>query len=88
MGEIVCFPQRRNIGRARHVAELLNRRRSRSAQETYWTTAATALWRSMLRAGISEDEADRQLDDFADLVRMELNRLDGLTNTARGPGAA
>jgi len=85
MAELICFPQERNVGKARRVAAVYLRRRTDKARSTYWRdTCATLEW-MMRRRGFSPAEIERQVSAFTWAVQNEINRLSARGN---GPGAA
>lgn len=69
--EVLVFPHRRLVGRARHVAEM-NAKASPGAMKIIWKREVGALESAMSAAGIAEAERDRQIDAFTDLVRAEI----------------
>ena len=71
---VVIFPQDRNIGKARHVARVLATKETRRAQQAYWDQAVRGLQLSLLRAGVSWAEIERQVTRFHTAVADELSR--------------
>ncbi|WP_173088943.1 DUF6074 family protein [Devosia sp. 1635] len=83
---IICFPQRRNIGKARHVAVLLLRRAEGPQRETYWSQVCNRMAGTLDKVGMDDAEIDRQLRAFAETVSSEMCRL---SNTGlQQPGGA
>lgn len=83
---IICFPQRRNIGKVRHVAQHLMRRPEGRARETYWNQVCNRMAGTMAKAGIGEDEITHQLNAFAESVGWEMQRL--ASDGRQRPGGA
>lgn len=85
MGKVVCFPQERNVGKARHVARLYLGKETDRARNTYWQMVCGRLAGTMERAGFSDAEIERQTQAFLWAVEEEIARL---TQQNNGPGAA
>ena len=82
---IVCFPQHRNVGKARHTALLLLQKEGKS-REAYWRQVCKGLTASMKNAHIKAEEIERQLLAFRHLVSAEMSRLS--SGNQRQPGGA
>lgn len=80
---IIAFPQSRNVGRARHVAEKLEARQGK-AKDSYWRRVCNDLAAMLYRAGIDDRQVEAQIQAFHDAVSLELHRL----HNARAGGAA
>ena len=72
---IICFPQDRNVGKARHVAALILKREG-AERDSYWRQVCNRLAGTMSKAGIDDDEIDRQLSALSRAVSLEMSRLD------------
>jgi hypothetical protein len=86
MAELVCFPQGRNVGKARHVAERWLAKSSRD-RETYWTTVVGRMAGVMLRIGFSDEEVGRQTEAFRRAVQAQIDFATHSDNRTP-PGAA
>lgn len=85
MAEIICFPQDRNVGKARHVAKLYLAKKTVRARDTYWDMVCGRLAGSMRRAEFSDAEINRQLEAFLWAVEQEIAVI---CQRGNGPGAA
>ena len=83
---IICFPQRRNIGKARHVAQHLLRRAEGRARDSYWRQVCNRMAGTLARSGIGEEEIIRQIGSFSEAVGWEMVRQDG--DDLQRPGGA
>ncbi|WP_461381796.1 DUF6074 family protein [Devosia indica] len=72
---IICFPQRRNVGKVRHVAQHMLRRAEGRARETYWNQVCNRMAGTMAKAGIGDDEITHQLNAFSDAVGWEMHKI-------------
>lgn len=81
--QIIPFPQEHNIGKARHVAALLLKRRTEKDQESYWRQVCNRMAGSMAKAGLDDDQIATQLNAFSRAVSNEMYRQD---NIAHGVG--
>ena len=77
MGDLVAFPQSRNIGKARHVAALWLSKASQIERERYWRLVTARFSEAISRVGFDEAVINSQVSDFAALVEFEINRLAG-----------
>lgn len=80
---IIAFPQSRNVGRARRVAEKLEARQGK-AKDSYWRRVCNDLASMLYRAGIDDRQVEAQIQAFHDAVSLELYRL----HNSRAGGAA
>ena len=92
MADILCFPQQRNVGKARHVAELYLNRRTTKDRDVYWRTTKNRLAGVLERCGFPEAEIDKQIVAFTGAVQREIDIIHNFRATGRGsdngPGAA
>lgn len=77
---VIPFPADRNIGKARHVAALILKRRSHKDRDSYWHQVCQRMAGTMAKAGLSGEQIDAQLAAFHRAVGNELLRM---TQTAR-----
>lgn len=82
---LIPFPQSRNVGKARHVAALLLKRRSAKDQDSYWSTAVGGLHRQLAKSGFDEEAIERQIIAFRSAVQAEIYRIEA---QQRGHGGA
>ena len=88
MAEIICFPQDRNIGKARIVAHRWLQKSGR-AREAYWSTTIGRMAGVMLRIGFSDDAIARETEAFRRAVQIEIDfTTDVFTDNRTPPGAA
>jgi len=73
MADIYCFPQERNVGKARHVAHVYLRKRTDRDREGYWCMTVSRLAQVMRKCGFSDPEIDRQVTAFRNAVQDEIN---------------
>ncbi|RWB98873.1 MAG: hypothetical protein EOQ56_19250 [Mesorhizobium sp.] len=73
MGDVICFPMRRRLGKIRRTAELLSARRGRAADH-YWRQAVAGIVGHLTRAGLSEVAIRQEVQAFSDAVQKELQR--------------
>jgi hypothetical protein len=85
MAQLVCFPQERNIGKARRVASVYLGKRTEKARSSYWGDTCNRLQWTMQRCGFIDHEIERQIQAFKWAVEEELDRL---SQRGNGPGAA
>lgn len=85
MADIICFPQERNVGKARHVARLYLGKRTSREQQIYWKMICDRLAGWMERAGFQQADIDRQTAAFLRSVEWQIHFM---TNKGNGPGAA
>lgn len=83
---VICFPQRRNVGKVRHVAQHLMRRPEGRARETYWNQVCNRMAGTMAKAGIGDDQITHQINAFAEAVSWEMHRL--ACDSRQRPGGA
>lgn len=92
MADLFCFPQDRNIGKARHVAELYLNRRTAKDRDIYWRNIKHRLAGVLERCGFDEAEIDRQIIAFTGAVQDQINIIHNFEPAGRGsdngPGAA
>lgn len=72
---IIPFPADRNIGKARHVASLIVKRRTQKDQESYWRQVCQRMAGVMAKAGLSDEQIEAQLVAFRGAVSAEMCRL-------------
>ncbi|WP_404404911.1 DUF6074 family protein [Pelagibacterium halotolerans] len=71
---IIPFPQDRNVGKARHVASLILKRRTQKDQESYWRQVCQRMAGSMAKAGLDNEQIEAQLVAFRRAVSNEMFR--------------
>lgn len=81
MADLIAFPQRCNVGKARHVARLWLGRPTEREREVYWQAVQSRLARSLARIGFGRDEILAQVTEFAALVRRHLDERGHLAST-------
>jgi hypothetical protein len=79
VAELIIFPQARNVGKARHVAELYWSKGSHKEREIYWRMVVNRLAACMIKCGFSQSAIDQQISSFRNAV---LDQLDALPNRA------
>jgi hypothetical protein len=72
---IICFPQRRNIAKVRHVAAQILRRAEGRQRESYWRQVCNRMAAMLAKNGIDDIEVNRQLNAFAEAVSAEMYRM-------------
>jgi len=87
MAEIIPFPQSRNIGKARHVAERWLQKSGR-VQESYWTSVIGGMAGVMVRIGFPDDVIARETEAFRRAVQAEIDRRQASLPNRNPPGAA
>ena len=75
MADLIIFPQSRNVGKARHVAELYWSKVSPKEREIYWRMVVNRLAAGMARCGFSQPAIDQQINSFRNAVQDQLNAL-------------
>ena len=73
--QVVAFPHSRLMGRARRIVSL-RATKSSADMNAIWDRQLDELEAALIRAGLPDDEQERQLMAFADLVRSEIVRVD------------
>lgn len=71
--EVIPFPCRSRIGKARRVADMIFGTTDRGA-EAYWLRTLSDLRRQMARVGIPDDRIEMEIDAFRVAVQKELDR--------------
>ncbi|QBK30778.1 DUF6074 family protein [Roseitalea porphyridii] len=71
---VIAFPADRWIGKARHVATVFMRQRNDTARERYWRDITSRMVNRLIDAGVSSDEANRQIELFCEAVQREIDR--------------
>jgi len=69
MAEIIAFPLDRYVGKARHVAALIARRRGKD-RDTYFRTTCHRLAAGLRGIGLDEREVQRQIEAFVGAVNQ------------------
>lgn len=88
MADLIPFPQDRNIGKARHVAERWLQKSGR-AREVYWSTTVNRLALVMARIGFDDAEIARETEAFRRAVQTEIDfSTDVFPDNRTPPGAA
>jgi hypothetical protein len=88
MAEIIPFPQGRNIGKARVVAQRWLQKSGR-AREAYWSTTIGRMAGVMLRIGFPDDVIARETEAFRRAVQTEIDfSTDVFPDNRTPPGAA
>lgn len=82
---VLVFPFAANVGKVRHVAEILERKRGRDA-EVYWTRIVRAMAERLESAGVAQSTIRSEVDEFTEAVQRELQRR--AVRHDRPPGAA
>lgn len=72
MAELIIFPQARNVGKVRHVAELYLSKTSAKDQEIYWRMVVSRLAAFMARCGFSQHVIDQQIGAFCTAVQNQI----------------
>ncbi|HCO55167.1 MAG TPA: hypothetical protein DIT93_09135 [Pelagibacterium sp.] len=85
MADLICFPQERNVGKARHVAVIYLGKDTERGRNSYWKMVVERLAGTMARCGFSEAEIDREIGAFLWAVEQQIYIL---TQRNDGPGAA
>ena len=75
MAELIMFPQARNVGKARHVAELYWGKGSPKEREIYWRMVVNRLAACMIKCGFSQSAIDQQVGSFRNAVQDQLDAL-------------
>src|SRR5687767_6617589 len=73
-GSVVPFPQNRNVGKARHVAQLTLAREGR-AREHYLRQVRLRLGWSLAASGLPAAQVQQQIHAFGQAVATEMTRL-------------
>ncbi|UJW83989.1 DUF6074 family protein [Devosia sp. SL43] len=73
MAELIIFPQARNVGKARHVAELYSSKGSPKEREIYWRMVVSRLAACMVKCGFSQSAIDQQINSFRNAVQDQLD---------------
>jgi len=68
MADLICFPQSRNVGKARHVAATMDRRQPGRSRDAYWNTIQKQMVEKLRGLDFQQAEIDRQLSAFTDAV--------------------
>jgi hypothetical protein len=82
--EVIPFPAKHRTGRARRVAEIMLKRKGRSAAG-YWRQTIATYDRQLRAAGFSDAVVRRELADFTNAVQTQ---VDLATGYADGGGDA
>ena len=69
---LIAFPQRRNVGKARHVAALWMHRRPGRERDAYWTNVCKRYREVMARQGFPAHIVDRELRGFLAAVEEQI----------------
>lgn len=73
---VIAFPLDRDVRRVRHVARLFLSKPTEKTREAYWhASVCRKLHATMIKNGIDDDEAQRQLEAFRLAVGFEMDRL-------------
>lgn len=91
MADLLMFPQHRNVGKARHVAELYIAKRTEKDRDTYWRLTKDRLAGVMERCGFDDAEIDLQVEAFRSAVQDQINTIHSFKphrGSDGGPGAA
>lgn len=70
---VLVFPLDRRVGRIRQIAEALSRKDGFWAQ-TYWKQIVTSSMKQLLKAGLSEQQANDQVAALFAAVQAEMTR--------------
>jgi hypothetical protein len=74
VAELIIFPQARNVGKARHVAEIYLGKTSAKDQETYWRMVVSRLAAFMAKCGFPQGVIDQQIGAFHTAVQTQIER--------------
>ena len=85
MADLICFPQERNVGKARRVAAVYLNKPTDRGKTSYWGDICGRLEHTMRRCGFPDQTIEKEIRGFKCAVELELGRL---TNRDQGPGAA
>lgn len=80
---VMAFPQNRNVGKARHVAQKLLSKSTQRDRDAYWRRVVSDYVRVMQRIGIPDSAIQREIDGLHALVSWQIAEMH-----RRGPGAA
>jgi hypothetical protein len=73
---VIAFPLDRDVRRVRHVARLFLSKQTDKAREAYWrSSVCQKLFATLVRNGIDDDQAHRQLEAFRLAVGIEMDHL-------------
>jgi len=73
MADVLCFPQDRNIGKARHVAKLYLGKPKGRDREVYWSMVTSRLTLMLDKCGFSDEEISRQIEALRWAVQEQIN---------------
>ncbi|WP_026479349.1 DUF6074 family protein [Ahrensia sp. 13_GOM-1096m] len=73
--KIIPFPASKQIGKARHVAEVFMRKDTQRAQQSYWEQTEKGFSHKLLKIGMSDEAIKQELEAFAALVQKEVDIL-------------
>lgn len=83
--QIVVFPLAARVGKARHVAEKLQARRSKEQQQGYWNLIVKNLTEELEKRGLQPDEIQKELLVFRDAVAKEMRKAEAQANQSPRP---
>ena len=69
MVEIIPFPLERYVGKARHVAAMIDRRRGKD-REAYYRAICRQMADRLRRLGVAEPDVQRLIIEFTDTVNQ------------------
>lgn len=70
--QVIPFPCKRRLGKARRAAEVLLKKKTDKARDAYWRDITGTIEWQMKRMGISDDIIQREVSGFYDLVSAVL----------------
>lgn len=71
--DMIPFPCKHRVGKARRVAEVILSQPTDKASASYWRSIIGTMDRQMRKAGVADDRIERELDAFKALVQRILD---------------
>lgn len=72
MTAVIPFPQHRRVGKARHVAAIINRRRTAHERAAYFQRVCRQLATSLRQIGLTDEQVSYEVQGFVHAVNLAI----------------
>jgi hypothetical protein len=83
--QVIVFPVAARVGKARHIAEKLQTRKTQEQRQSYWNLVRKNLIDEFERRGISQEEIAVELQALYDTVATEMKKAAAQANQSPRP---
>lgn len=82
---VIVFPVSARVGKARHIAEKLQTKKTQEQRQSYWNQVRKNLIDELEKRGISQEEIAVELQALYDTVAAEMKKASAQANQSPRP---